>query len=320
VGLGPSLPCTPAAFEPNRILRVTPQFLEQAIAQIRQSGFEIISLDDAHFRLLEKDFRPFACLTFDDGYRDNLEVAYPIFKRHNLPFAVYICTDFADGRGDLWWLALEKAILRTDSVSLRIAGSEGRWPATSAAAKDATFHAIYWWLRSIKEDDARAVVAELCRATGFDPSGLCPGLVMTWDEIRRLAADPLVTIGAHTRRHLALAKLTLPEARDEIAQSLARIERELGVPCRHLSYPYGDERSAGEREFQLARELGFRTGVTTRKGLIQRRHTSALTGLPRVSLNGDYQQARYVKVSLNGVPFAFANRRQRPAGQTAPFH
>jgi peptidoglycan/xylan/chitin deacetylase (PgdA/CDA1 family) len=55
--LGPSLPCTPAAFEPNRILRVTPQFLEQAIAQIRQSGFEIISLDDAHFRLLEKDFR-----------------------------------------------------------------------------------------------------------------------------------------------------------------------------------------------------------------------------------------------------------------------
>jgi peptidoglycan/xylan/chitin deacetylase (PgdA/CDA1 family) len=92
------------------------------------------------------------------------------------------------------------------------------------------------------------------------------------------------------------------------------------VPCRHLSYPYGDERSAGEREFQLARELGFRTGVTTRKGLIQRRHASALTGLPRVSLNGDYQHARYVKVFLNGVPFAFANRRPRPATQTAPFH
>jgi peptidoglycan/xylan/chitin deacetylase (PgdA/CDA1 family) len=65
---------------------------------------------------------------------------------------------------------------------------------------------------------ARAFVAELCQATGFDPSGLCAALVMTGDEIRQLAADPLVTIGAHTRRHFALAKLTLSEARDEIAK------------------------------------------------------------------------------------------------------
>ena len=229
----------PAAFD--RILRVTLQFLEQAISQIRHSGFEIVSLDDARFRLLEGDCRPFACLTFDDGYRDNLEVAYPIFKRHNLPFAVYVCTDFADGCGDLWWLALEKAIGRDDSLCLRIDGSERRWRTSN------------------------------------------------------------------------VAKLTLSEAREEIAQILERIERELGVPCRHLSYPYGDERSAGQREFELASELGIRTGVTTRKGLIQRRHASALTALPRVSLNGDYQHPRYVKVFVNGAPFAFANRKRPPA-------
>jgi peptidoglycan/xylan/chitin deacetylase (PgdA/CDA1 family) len=303
----------PAPFEPNRILRVTPQFLEQAIAQIQCSGFEIVSLDDAHFRLLEGDRRPFACLTFDDGYRDNLEVAYPIFKRH-------ICTDFADGRGDLWWLALEKAIRRADSVGMRVDGSERRWRATNAAEKDAAFHAIYWWLRRIKEDDARALVAELCRAAGFDAGRLCTELVMGWDEIRRLAADPLVTVGAHTRRHFALAKLTLSEARDEIAYSLERIERELGKPCRHFSYPYGDERSAGEREFQLAREFAIRTAVTTRKGLIQRRHAAAPTALPRVSLNGDYQHPRYVKVFLNGAPFAFPKRKQRPPTRTAAFH
>jgi len=121
------------------------------------------------------------------------------------------------------------------------------------------------------------------------------------------------------RKNFALAKLTLLEARDEIAQSLERIERELGVPCRHLSYPYGDECSAGEREFQLASELGMKTGVTTRKGLIQRRHASALTALRRVSLSGEDQHSRYVKaLFLNGALFAFANRRQRP--QTAPFH
>jgi hypothetical protein len=69
-------------------------------------------------------------------------------------------------------------------------------------------------------------------------------------------------------------------------------------------------------EFELARELGARTGVTTRKGLIQRRHVAAMTALPRVSLNGDYQHPRYVKVFLSGAPFALS-RAIRPTAQAA---
>ena len=134
---------------------------------------------------------------------------------------------------------------------------------------------------------------------------------MNWDEIRQLASDPLVTIGAHTRRHYALAKLTLADARAEIGESVRRLEREIGQPCRHFSYPYGDEASAGQREFDLVKELGLKTGVTTRKGLIHPRHASELTALPRVSLNGDYQKPRYVKVLLSGAPFALFNVMQK---------
>jgi len=60
--------------------------------------------------------------------------------------------------------------------------------------------------------------------------------------------------------------------------------------------------------------------VTTRKGLVQRRHATAPTALPRVFLKGDYQHPRYVKVFLNGAPFAFAKGKQRPPAQTAAFH
>jgi peptidoglycan/xylan/chitin deacetylase (PgdA/CDA1 family) len=311
-------PEKPGRFEPNRILKVTPQFLEAVIRQVRVSGFEIVSLDEAHFRLVEGDHsKPFVCFTFDDGYRDNLELAYPIFKRLHLPFAIYVPTDYADGRGDLWWLALERVILQVDVLSMKIDGAMRRLPCRTPAEKDATFHAVYWWLRSIDEVDARGIVRELCNGIDFDADRLCTELMMTWTEIRQLAADPIVTIGAHTRRHYALARLTLAEAHAEIEKSVARIEQETGKPCRHFSYPYGDETSAGPREFALAKEMGLKTGVTTRKGLIHPRHAKELTALPRVSLNGDYQKPRYVKVLLTGAPFAFLNMVQKTSNETS---
>jgi len=312
-------PEKPGDFEPNRILKVTPHFLEQVIRQVRASGFEIVSLDEAQFRLVEGEYRsPFVCFTFDDGYRDNLEYAYPIFKRHDLPMAVYVPTEYPDRHGDLWWLALEKVIVKVNALSVKIDGSPRRLRCGTAAEKDAAFHSVYWWLRSIDEVDARSFVRDLCDSVDFDPDALCNDLMMTWDEIRQLAADPLVTIGAHTRRHYALAKLTLAEARVEIEESVWRIERETGKLCRHFSYPYGDETSAGPREFALVKELGLRTAVTTRKGLIHPRHACELTALPRVSLNGDYQKPRYVKVLLSGAPFAFFNIVQRASGRAYP--
>lgn len=311
-------PEQPGSFEPNRILKVTPHFLEEVIRQVRASGFEIVSLDEAHFRLIEGDYgKPFVCFTFDDGYRDNLEYAYPIFKRHNLPFAIYLPTDYSDGHGNLWWLALEKVIVKVKALSVKMDGQQRRLRCGTPAEKNAAFNTVYWWLRGIDEATARAFVRDLCKDADFDPDTLCFDLMMNWDEIRRLAADPLVTFGAHTRRHFALAKLTLADARAEIAESTRRLEREIGKECRHFSYPYGDEASAGPREFALVKELGLKTGVTTRKGLIHPRHAQELTALPRVSLNGDYQKSRYVKVLLSGAPFVFFNMVQKAASPAA---
>ena len=309
----------PGRFEPNRIRKVAPQFLELVIRQVRQSGFEIVSLDEAHFRLIEGDYgKPFVCFTFDDGYRDNLEHAYPIFKQHRLPFAVYIPTDYADGRGDLWWLALEKVISQVDTLTLKMDGTLRRLRCSTPAEKDTTFHTVYWWLRSIDEVDARGTVRELCDGIDFDADSLSTDLMMSWAEIRQLAADPLVTIGGHTRRHYALARLTLAEAHAEIEKSVRRIEQETGKPCRHFSYPYGDAASAGPREFALVKELGLRTGVTTRNGLIHPRHALELAALPRISLSGDYQKPRYVKVLLSGAPFALLNMMPKASSSASP--
>lgn len=305
-------PEPPRAFEPNRILKVTPEFLESVIREVSAQGLEPVSLDEAARRLEQGDTaRPFACFTLDDGYRDNLLHAYPIFKRYGVPFTVYVPAHYPGGGDHLWWLALEEAIRRSSTLVVEMDGETRRFDVATVDRKDAAFHDIYWWLRRLPEREARAVVAEMARQAGHDGAKLAADLLMTWDEVRALASDPLVTIGAHTCRHLALSGLPEAEARAEIEDSIRRIEAETGKPCRHFSYPYGDESTAGEREFSLAREAGVVTAVTTRKGLVEPGHKDTMTALPRLSLNGDYQDMRHVKVLMSGVPFALMNVAKR---------
>lgn len=298
-------PVEDCGFSPNRILKVTPVFLDSVIKLVRMAGFDIISMDDVPARLANPtNRRRFACFTLDDGYRDNIEHAYPVFRRHNVPFTIYLPTAFADGDGDLWWLVLQESILKASRLSLLIDGQTRTFVTRTQLEKDQAFDEIYWWLRSQPERDARRIVDKLAKQVGYDATPLCSDLVMTWDQARALAKDPLVTFGGHTDHHLALARLPACEARREIVDSVERLERELGKPCRHFAYPYGDEGSAGQREFDMTAELGLVTAVTTRKGHVHKAHQTQLTALPRVSLNGDYQDLRYVSVFLTGVPFA----------------
>ena len=305
-------PEAPRAFEPNRILKITPAFLDATIRQVRDAGFDFVAMDDVPERLKAgPGERPFAAFTLDDGYKDNRDHAYPIFKRHGVPFTIYVPSDFGDGKGDLWWLAFEEALRRLDFLTLKMGSRPQHFNLTTADGKSAAFQAIYWWLRGLPEVEARAQVARMAKQAGFDGSTLCRDLVMSWDELRDFAEDPLVSVGAHTNTHYALAKLPADRAKREIAESVARVEREIGKRCRHFSYPYGSEDTAGAREFEMVAALGLATAVTTRKGLLHASGETNLAALPRLSLNGDFQDPRYLKVLLSGVPFAFWNAMRR---------
>lgn len=77
------------AFAPNRILEVAPEFLDAVLDQVEEEeGLDVVSLDEAAQRLKDGEGRRFVCFTFDDGYRDNLAYAYPLFKRRSLPLTV----------------------------------------------------------------------------------------------------------------------------------------------------------------------------------------------------------------------------------------
>jgi peptidoglycan/xylan/chitin deacetylase (PgdA/CDA1 family) len=108
-----------------------------------------------------------------------------------------------------------------------------------------------------------------------------------------------------------LAKVPYRTARAEMDMSRAVIGAALGVTPQHLCYPVGDRTAAGPREFEIAADLGFKTAVTTRPGLLYPDHGDHLTALPRISLNGEYQQLRYVRVLLSGAATAVWNGFRR---------
>lgn len=307
-------PARPEAFQPNRLLEITPKFFERVLRILKRMRVDVISIDEMHRRFIAGEFkRRFVVLTIDDGYKDIKEFAYPLLQKYEMPFTLYIPTSFPDQLGELWWLGLEAVIAQNNRIGLTINGENRYFDCATVAQKRELYNEVYGYLRSLKsEKEMRAIVRDLCACYRVDMAALCRDLSMTWGEIAEMVEDPLVTIGAHTVSHSMLKKLPDDAAvRAEMEQSRSVLEAALGKRPEHIAYPVGDPTSAGLREFRIAAELGFKTAVTTRPGVLFKAHRDHLTALPRISINGEFQRSRYVKVLMSGAATAMWNGFRR---------
>ena len=301
-------------FAPNALLEITPEFLDAALTRVRALGYRVLGLDAALDELRRggaSGAPPFAVLTFDDAYRDTLVHALPVLERHRAPFTVYATTGFAERSARLWWVELEEAVRRATRVEVRIGEEHVALPAGTPAEKRTAFKTVYWRLRDGPEHRLLEVVDALARGQGVDGRSLVGALCMDWTELEALATHPLATIGAHTLSHPRLARLDVAEMRTELGASRAILEQRLGRPVVHLAYPVGDPGSAGSREFDAALAFGYASAMTTRPGLIYPDHAGHLAALPRVSVNGLWQNLRHFEVLLSGAAFALWNRGRR---------
>ena len=266
--------------EPNESMKVSAAFLQRFIVDFKKSGFEFTSLDGIWTRMADGDLpEGQVALVFDDGYLDNFTAAYPILKAHQVPFCVYITPGLTSGTTRLWWFHLEDLLLRSEHLS----GPSGEdIPCSDKAAKTAAFFYLRDQLLSSESAKHTRAFSWLNEQKAISSPSMNTRILMSWDEVRTLAKDPLVTIGAHTLTHPVLTALPDSAARNEISHSKKIIENEIGREVLHLAYPFG---IAGEREYLMAIEAGFRTAVTTEPRALRAKDLKTLTALPRHELS-----------------------------------
>lgn len=294
----------------NRHLAITPQFLDAVLAEMKALGFRFVSMDEVPERLSARaGSERFLAITADDGYRDNLTCALPILEKHGAPMTIYVAPALIEGTIDLWWDVVEEIVCRGKRIYLDTANGRLAIDATTPAEKIRANVTIHNYLTNeLPEEDQRRVIRALAASTGVDPARPARETLMNWDEIRRAAEHPLLTIGAHTLHHFNLRRLSDDRARREMRDGAKFLEIELGASPRHLAYPYGYAAAVGDRETRIAAELGFATAVTTRHGVLFPAHANHLHALPRISVNGRYQQVGHIKTMVNGVTAPLANR------------
>lgn len=297
----------------NGHLSVRPDFLDAVLADMKEAGYRFVSMDEAVRLIREPDGgTPFATITLDDGYRDNLLEALPVFEKHETPFAIYIAPGLIGQYGNLWWEVVEDAVTVDETIEVPHASDALRLDAKTLQEKKLAFRTLIGHFSAdVTEAKQRELIAAMSHNRARRHGKADYSVLMDWDEIRIMAAHPLATIGAHTVNHYALKRLDLAHARAEMKEAACILEGELGTRPIHMAYPYGFKAAVDEREAEIAAEVGFVSAVTTRHGLIHPEHAAHLHALPRLSLNGRYQSLGHVRTMLSGLTAAMANRGRR---------
>lgn len=253
-----------------------------------------VSLTEAAARLREGKPMPerMVVVTIDDGYRDFLEIAFPLLSRYQIPSTVFLATDLPDRNGWLWvdqvtWCVRQS---RVREIELKLGGRE-RWTLGSDAAVS-----IKEAMKKISNEQRLELLERLPRLLKVElpeqpPESYRP---LQWDDVRTLAKGG-VDIGAHTRTHPILSRLaTRDQLQAEICGSKQRIEQEAGVEVRNFCYPNGTPADFTEQAVEVVKAGGFSTAVTGNPGV--NRGGANLFDLNRIAVEPYDDELRFARV------------------------
>lgn len=282
----------------NKGIGVSQDLFEQHIRCIAEK-YRFLRLDDLPGHMRNKE--PMGVvITFDDGYRDTLELALPVLEKYSVPATVFVSTCYPDGDCRVWWFELSELLHQYTNLHFFWKRRDFDMPLRNKTEKSSAFKVLrdlmLDGLSPTEQDQLMTLIRQGRTPRQYDH------LFMDWDMLRQLAAHPCISIGAHTMGHVSLSGLDEAGARAEIMGSKKRLEEMLQCDIVHMAYPFGSLREAGPREYALTDE--FSTAVTTRSGVV--RSADSLHALPRLSASQKDDVLR-LAFKLGGV-FSALNR------------
>ncbi|MBF0510758.1 MAG: polysaccharide deacetylase family protein [Candidatus Omnitrophica bacterium] len=229
-----------------------------------KNNYNVISVKElkeffAEGRKFEK---PSVLITFDDGYRSNFRLAFPVLQRHQVPAVVFVTTDFIDKKMPLWFDRIEYALERSTRKVLEFDfdGKAHQFDLRSLYDRIQTEHKIKDMIKSTSgQKDQILLQIEKALGESLDINH-CPDIFapLSWDEIRMMKTSGLLTIGSHTCSHAILTRCPQEDIKKELVESRKRIEEEIQAPCVDFSYPNGEKDDFSNTTHYLLSKCGYR--------------------------------------------------------------
>ena len=236
-------------------------------------------------------------ITFDDGYRDNLDAAFPLLRAYGCPATIFLPTSFIGTGRPFWWEQLEAWI---SDARAPVAHDGDVYDLATVSGKDRLFDRLRVGLtragparRQQLLEHARALLAA---------SRDVESSTLSWPQIDSLAASGLISFGAHTVNHFAVSSLTDAELDFEVGASRHALAQRLAVPSGFFAYPYGRYADLDPRADGVLRNHGFTGAVTLVAGAVER--SPSAYSLPRVFVERGDDVAR-LRAKLAGVDAPF---------------
>jgi peptidoglycan/xylan/chitin deacetylase (PgdA/CDA1 family) len=236
----------------------------RAQMQWLRANCEVLGADGLKAAAGARRRRPHVLVTFDDGYRDYFELAYPVLKDLGVPAINFLSTLHIDEGRLFWWdevtLAVERCPLAEVVLPWVPERRFDRTPASRFALNKAGRH----WIADAPHAEHEQLLARFCEILQVDRRDLeAPRQVMTWDEVR--AASDVTEYGGHTHTHARLSRTAEEKVDEEIATGCRRMEAELGVRPRTFAYPSGDPTEIAKR---ILRRHGFEVAFSVYEGYV----------------------------------------------------
>jgi peptidoglycan/xylan/chitin deacetylase (PgdA/CDA1 family) len=252
------LPVPDAAAYPFEAM-VTPRDHFEAQMALLRRRYPVLPLGEA-VRCLEEGTLPrrAVSITFDDGYIDNYEYAWPILEKYRIPATLFLVTGAVDGRLRFWWdeVAAILAAVRGESGTGLV-----RLLDELLEARNPTVRAVVDRLNAMNASDRGRALARLRDVAPAGTADAAPP-AMSWEQVREMLGAG-VDFGAHTVSHVFVDELSGDALRDEILGSVRILGERLSQPCEFFSFPRG---RASEESLRVLREAGIRAAVTTVPG------------------------------------------------------